>query len=291
MFQRRFPNSTSDFADRKAHGNVPLIDYYLRAFKAAQDADPHHTRLLDYLDLHTYFAANDAMLKPASTSDRQQAVLDSTRVFWDPTYTDPHFLNPDKFLRALAPQMIPRMKDWVANNYPGTKIAITEYNWGAPEHISGAVAESDILGIFGREGLDLGAVWGPPNWNSPLMFAFKIFRNYDDAGAEFGDTSLAAKSADQGKLSIYAGRRTADDTVTVVVINKTFGDLRADLAFDHFKAKEPAKVYQYSGADLTHIRTLPVVTASKPGKKASASVVKDQLFPAMSITMYAIRGK
>ena len=77
----------------------------------------------------------------------------------------------------------------------------------------------------------------------------------------------------------------------MVVINKTFGDLRADLALDHFKAKEPAKVYQYSGADLTHIRTLPVVKASKPGKKASASAVKDQLFPAMSITMYAIRGK
>lgn len=290
MFQRRFP-STSDFADRKAHGNVPLIDYYLRAFKAAQDADPQHTRLLDYLDLHTYFAANDAMLKPAGTSDRQRAVLDSTRVFWDPTYTDPHFLNPDKFMTKLAPQMIPRMKNWVADNYPGTKIAITEYNWGAPEHISGAVAQADILGIFGREGLDLGAVWGPPNWNSPLMFAFKIFRNYDDAGAEFGDTSLDAKSADQGKLAVYAARRTADSTVTVVVINKTFGDLRTDLALDHFKAKEPAKVYQYSGADLTQICVLSPVKASKGDKNSSASVVKDQLFPAMSITMYAIRER
>ena len=291
MFQRRFPNSTTDFADRKAHGNVPLIDYYLRAFKAAQDADPQHTRLLDYLDLHTYFAAGDAMLKPAGTSVQQRAVLDSTRVFWDPTYTDPHFLNPDKFMTALAPQMIPRMKNWVAANYPGTKTAITEYNWGGPEHISGAVAQADILGIFGREGLDLGAVWGPPNWNSPLMFAFKIFRNYDDAGAEFGDTSLAATSTDQGKLAVYAARRTADDTVTVVVINKTFGDRRTDLALDHFKAKEPAKVYRYSGADLTQIRALPVVKASKPGRNSSASVVKDQLFPAMSITMYTIHGK
>jgi len=272
--------------DRRAHGNLPFIDYYLRAFKTAQDADPRHTRLLDYLDLHTYFAAGDAMLKPAGTSLQQRAVIDSTRVFWDPTYTDPIFRNPDNFMTPLAPQMIPRMKDWVAANYPGTKIAITEYNWGAPEHISGAVAQADILGIFGREGLDLGALWGPPNLDSPLMFAFKIFRNYDDAGAGFGDLSLAAKSADQGRLAIYAARRTADQTITVLVINKTFGDLRADLELDHFRAGKTAKVYRYSGSDLTRIQALPVATASGPDKKAT--IVKDQLFPAMSITLYAI---
>jgi hypothetical protein len=290
FFQGHLPDPASIFIDRKAHGNVPLIDYYLRAFKAAQDADPHHTRFLDYLDLHTYFAANDAMLKPASTSDQQRAVIDSTRVFWDPAYTDPILRDPNKPTQPLAPQMIPRMKNWVAANYPGTKIAISEYNWGAPEHISGAVAQADILGIFGREGLDLGALWGPPNLNQPLMFAFKIFRNYDDAGAEFGDTSLAATSADQGKLAVYAARRTADHTITVVVINKTFGDLRADLPLDHFKAKGSAKVYRYSSLDLAHIRTLPAVKASSPGEKVEKSVVKDQLFPAMSITMYAIPG-
>ena len=97
--------------------------------------------------------------------------------------------------------------------------------------------------------------------------------------------------ADQSKLAIYAAWRTADHTVTVLVINKTFGDMRADLPLEHFKAKGPAKVYQYSGADLTRIRALPAVTASSCGRKDRASVVKDQLFPAMSITMYAIRGK
>jgi hypothetical protein len=278
-------------ADRKAHGNVPLIEYYLRAFKAAQDADPQHTRLLDYLDLHTYFAASDAMLKPAGTSVQQKAVLNSTRVFWDATYTDMRLQNPDNLMKPLAPQMIPRMKKWVQDNYPGTKIAITEYNWGAPEHISGAVAQADILGIFGREGLDLGAVWGPPDLNSPLQFAFKIFRNYDGAGGEFGNTSLAASSADQGKLSVYAARRTADRAVTVVVINKTFGDLRADLTFDQFRAKGPANVYRYSGADLTQIRAVPQVKALKTSGKAKAAVLKDQLFPAMSITLYAVASK
>jgi len=290
-FQEHWPNIPGLPPDRLAHGNVPLMDYYLRFFKAAQDADPQHTRFLDYLDLHTYFATEGAMLKPAGTSVQQRAVIDSTRVLWDPTYTDPRFHNPDDYAELLAPQMIRRMKSWVAADYPGTKTAITEYNWGAPEHISGAVAQADILGIFGREGLDLGALWGPPDLNQPLMFAFKMFRNYDDHCAGFGDESLQAASADQGKLSIYAARRVTDRAVTVVVINKTFGDLQADLQIEHFKAKGKASVYRYSGADLAAIQALPAAKASRSDAKKKASVVKDQVFPAMSITLYAISGK
>jgi hypothetical protein len=290
-FEEHWPNITGLPPDRMAHGNVPLIDYYLRTFKAGQEADPQHTRFLDYLDLHTYFAAHDAGLKPAGTSIEQRAVIDSTRVFWDPTYTDPRFRNPDNYAEPLAPQMIPRMKKWVADNYPGTKTAITEYNWGAPEHISGAVAQADILGIFGREGLDMGALWGPPDLNQPLMFAFKMFRNYDDNGAGFGDASLQAVSADQGRLSIYAAQRASDKAVTVVVVNKTFGDLRSDLQIEHFKAKGKANVYRYSGADLSAIDALPNVKASKPGGKDKASGFKGQLFPAMSITLYAIQER
>jgi hypothetical protein len=286
-----WPNLPGPPPDRLAHGNVPLMDYYLRAFKAAQDADPHHTRFLDYLDVHTYFATEGAMLKPAGTSVRQREVINSTRVFWDPKYTAPNFIDPDGSGKPAAPEMILRMKRWVAADYPATKTAITEYNWGAPEHISGAVAQADILGIFGREGLDLGALWGPPDLNQPLMFAFKIFRNYDDHGAEFGNASLQAASADQGKLSIYAARRTADHAVTVMVINKTFGDLRTDLRIDHFKAKGQARVYRYSGADLGVIEALPAVKASKPGKKDRAIEIGGQLFPAMSITLYEIHEK
>ena len=57
--------------------------------------------------------------------------------------------------------LIPRMKGWVASYYPGTKIGITEYNWGAEGYINGATAQADILGIFGREGLDLATRWTP----------------------------------------------------------------------------------------------------------------------------------
>jgi len=35
--------------------------------------------------------------------------------------------------------------------------------------------------------------------------------------------ALASTSANQGQLSVYGALRTSDQSVTVVVINKTFG--------------------------------------------------------------------
>jgi hypothetical protein len=279
--------------DRLAHNNIPLLEYYLQQFKAAQDADPSHTRFLDYLDLHTYFVANNAGFQPAGTTGQQQATINSTRVFWDDTYTDPNYTDPDDTSRTakpLAPMIIRRMKTWVANDYPGTKTAITEYNWGAQEHISGAVAQADILGIFGREGLDLATLWGPPDpiKQKPGLMAFKMFRNYDGANGEFGNVSVSATSADQGKLSVYAALRTADNVLTIMVINKTFGDLKADLPIANFVASGPAKVYRYSNADLTAIQQLADMTVPQPPAGSTTSTVQGVTFPAMSITLFVV---
>lgn len=274
--------------DRNAHGGVPLLEYYLQQFKAAQEADPNQTRFLDYLDLHTYFVANNAGFNPAGTADQQQAVINSTRVFWDSTYNDPNLADPDT--PGKAPMVIRRMQDMIARNYPGTKTAITEYNWGGQEHISGAVAQADILGIFGREGLDVGTLWGvpDPSTQKPGIMAFRIFRNYDGANGEFGDMGLTATSADQGKLSVYAAMRTKDGVLTVVVINKTFGDLKADLPLANFTAGGAAKVYQYSSADLNNIKQLSDITVPQPPSGSTTSTIQGVTFPAMSITVIAV---
>ena len=80
----------------------------------------------------------------------------STRSLWDPNYVDETWIN-DKV------QLIPRLQNWVNTYYPGTPIGITEYNWGAENHINGATTQADIFGIFGREGLDMAARWTTPD--------------------------------------------------------------------------------------------------------------------------------
>jgi hypothetical protein len=273
--------------DRLAHGDVPLIPYYLRAFKKYQD--DHGTRLLDYLDLHVYMAAKGAEFHPAGDTMLQKARLDSTRAFWDPTYLGADTPDPEvreKGAKIIAPQMIPRMQQWIAKEYPGTKTAITEYAYGGQEHINGAITQADVLGIFGREGLDLATLWGAPDPKKnemPGIVAFQIYRNYDGTGAKFGETSLGATSGDQGKLAVYAAKRTNDGAVTVLVLNKTYGELRSSVALKNADVGKAAKVYRYSGANLQAI--LPVADAVVAGGKIEAA------FPAQSMTLFVVEGK
>jgi hypothetical protein len=292
----------SNPTDREAHGGVPLLEYYLQQFAQYQAA--HNVRLLDYLDLHGYFGAtwngNQVGLTTAGDTGEQQARLNSTRAMWDPTYTDPNFVQPNYMTDAnyttsctvplQAPELIRLMRGWVAKDYPGTKTAISEYNWGGQESINGALTQADLLGIFGREGLDLATLWGPPDPTTqfPGLAAYLIYRNYDGAHAEFGDTALASTTGNQSKLAIYAAERSSDQAVTVVVINKTYGTLTSSLAVANLNASGQGQVFQYSAANLQAIVPLAAVTVTPPASGSSTSTIASYSFPAYSITLFVI---
>jgi hypothetical protein len=182
------------------------------------------------------------------------------------------------------------MQTWIKKDYPGTKTAITEYNWGGQESINGALAQADILGIFGSYGLDVGTLWGAPNPTTqvPGLKAFQIFRNYDGNNSTFGNQALASTSANQGQVSVYGALRTSDNSYTIVVLNKTFGDLTSTVSLAHHTAtaNETAKVYLYSGANLSSIvaQTSIAVTASASGIASTITTT----FPAQSITLFIV---
>ena len=289
----------SNPTDRMAHNGTPFIEYYLKQFAAAEKT--YGVRLLDYVDLHTYFAAQyngaGVGLTTAGDTGMQQARLNSTRALWDPTYTDPNFAQPNYTTDAnytascntpaQAPQLIPMMKTWVANDYPGTKTAIDEYNWGGMESINGAVAQADILGIFGAYGLDVGTMWptSDPSGQIPGMMSFAMYRNYDGNKSTFGDQSLSATSANQGQLAVYAALRSSDNAVTIMVINKTYGDLTEAVSLANVKPSGAAKAYLYSNANLAAIVPQPDISLPAP---SAGSTTLSTTFPAQSILLIVI---
>jgi len=255
--------------DRRAHGDVPFLEWYLKQFAAAERKGGR--RLLDFLDIHGYIAPDDVQFKPAGNTANQVLRLESVRAFWDSTYFDTTVND--------TPYLVPRMRDWVARNYPRTMTAITEYNLGALDHVNGALAQADLLGVFGREGLDMAAIWAPPGAGTPGFYAYKIFRNYDDAGSGFGDVSVSARSEDQSKLSVYAAERSSDHALTVLVVNKSFGDLSSTIALSGFRGASTAAAYRFS-ADTSGIARLP----DQPVGDRSLSAT----FPASSLTLFVL---
>src|SRR5579859_3619670 len=257
--------------DYSSHGNQYFVDWYLQQMKAYEQL--HGLRLLDYLDLHNYPQANGVALGGAGSAANQALRLRSTRSLWDPTYLDESWIND-------TVDLIPRMKAWVAADYPGTRLSLSEYNWGALDSINGAVAEADVLGIFGREGLDLAALWAPPSFSQPGAFAFRMYRNYDGAHHRFGDLAVQAASADQEQLSVYAARR-GDFALTVMVINKSLTQsFTSRLSLAGFSPAPLASVYRYSAADLSHIIRQPDQPVTLGGFTAS--------FPPQSITLFVM---
>lgn len=263
-----------DPKDRNAHGGTPLAAWYLAQMRVYEQQ--HGQRLLDYFDLHYYPAADKVALQPAGDAANQALRLRSTRSLWDATYQDESYI-------AEPVRLIPRMRDWVDRNYPGTKLSLSEYNFGALDDMNGALAQADILGIFGREQLDLAALWAPPATDAPGAFAFRMYRNYDGNGSAFGEMSIKAESTDQARLAIYAARR-ADGALTVMVINKTEQPLTSRAALRGFKttgASPAAQVYRYSAANLIEI--------THEADQALAADSFTTTYPPASITLLIIR--
>ncbi|MCL4862493.1 MAG: NHL repeat-containing protein [Caldilineaceae bacterium] len=276
--------------DRNSHGGTPFLEWYLQQMHAYEQTQG--VRLLDYLTVN-FYPQNGVSQTLAGDAAKQALRLRSTRALWDPAYVDESWIaqaGPDGGIVRL----IPRLRAWVDAHYPGTKLALTEYNWGGLEHINGALTQADILGIFGREGLDVAALWNYPVRRNndgmdiyydifetlPGAYAFRVYRNYDGQGAKFGETSVHAASSDQGKLSIYAAQRSSDHALTIVVVNKTSGPLTANLTIANLTAAGAAQVYRYSAANLDAIERL----ADQPVSSASSTAT----YPANSITLLVI---
>lgn len=266
-------------SDYATHGDLPLVPWYLGQMQAYEQGQGR--RLLDYLDLHYYPQAEDVALSPAGDAATQALRLGSTRALWDPTYIDESWIS-DTEEGGVRVQLIPRMRDWVDTWYPGTKIALTEYNWGGLESLNGALAQAEVLGIFGREGLDLASLWDPPTATEPGAFAFRLYRNYDGSGQGFGDISVQAISTNPGQLSIFAAERSQDLALTVLVINKTPTQLVSPLTLSGWPLPATASVYRYSADDLAALIRLPDWQIAANGAEVP--------FPGHSITLLVLPG-
>ncbi|MCW3053859.1 MAG: hypothetical protein JWN14_3029, partial [Chthonomonadales bacterium] len=197
-------------ADCTKHGGEAFILWYLKQIQAHDQRA--HMRTLDVLDVH-YYPQGQSLFGDNVDRDTQVRRLRSTRSLWDPEYIDESWIDePVRF--------IPRLKEWIAAGYPGTKLGITEWNFGGENDMNGALAIADVLGIFGREDVYLANHWASPTLNSPAYYAFRLYRNADDHGHGFGDTACRAVSANSDQVSCFAATDAQTGDLTLMLINK-----------------------------------------------------------------------
>jgi hypothetical protein len=245
--------------DAGANGN--FLDWYLDQLRAADAVNGG--RLVDHLDLHWYPEARGGGVRitgPEATPAVAAARVQAPRSLWDPTYVEDSWITTDYGYGPI--RLLPRTRDRITARYPGTGIALTEWNYGGGGDISGAVASADVLGIFGREGVSLASMW-PLNGDERFTYAaFEAFRNYDGAGSGFGDTSMEATTTDVGTASIYASHDAVNpDRVVLVAINKSTSTRTAGIGLTHPSRFTVADVWTVTAAGGPDPVAAPAITA------------------------------
>lgn len=212
-------------------GNNWFADNYIAGMATAKAA--YGKPVVDVYDFHWYSEACASSCMPdgstrvinltgSTLTDTQvQAIVQSPRSLWDPTFVENSWIT-QSVTGSQPIQILTNLQTKINASNPGMKMAITEYENGGFNHIAGTIAQADNLGIFGSQGLFAASFWPPSGTYSYTMGGFLAYRDFDGAGANYGDTSLQSTSSDVASIVVYASTDTTTPGRSVLVaINRS----------------------------------------------------------------------
>ena len=260
----------TEWEEIKAANNYHwYLDCYLDQMKKA--SEECGTRLLDVLDIHYY---------SESARNGIEDRLQSVRTLYEEGFVENSWIG--KWCMENVP-ILPTVKASIDKYYPGTKLAISEYNFGGGDNASGTIAQAEALGCYADQGVYFASLWG----GEPFIVAgINLYTNYDGKGGSFGDTLIPAATEDVSKSSAYASVDADDDSqVTVMVTNKDQNDnenavIELKNAEKEYKS---AAVYAVYGSD-EQIKLIDII------KDVTENKVKAEL-PAFSAAMVVVSDK
>jgi len=267
-------------------------DKYLAALKTASTS--FGKPLVDVYDFHWYAEEYDSngtrsldLTGTTLTGAQVQLIVQSPRVLWDPSYTDSFNSNPWIYqeLGSTPIQLLVRLQNKIAAENPGMKIAITEYESGGWNHIAGTIAQADNLGIFGMQGLFAANFWPPGGTYSYVLAGFRAFRDFDGAGANFGDTSVQAASSNVQNVVVYASTdSTKAGRAVFVAINRSTSTQTT--AINGLPLSGTAHLYQMTAATAqgqNPVAPMAVGTMAVSGTSMTVTL------PALSVTTIEVQ--
>jgi len=255
-----------------------FLDVYLDGMHDAEKTQGK--RILDVLDIHWYPEARGDGVRITDETDKPGALaarIQAPRSLWDSTYVEDSWIASSLGKKPIA--LIPGIEAQIDRYYPGTRFSISEYSYGGSKVISGAIAQADALGIFGRCGLFAAANWGLSTKDTAILAGMKAFVNYDGQGAHFGDQGLAVMGGRPETSSVYAALDSKKPRrLTIVAINKTEGPMPMTFSIRGFEGAS-ARAFTVNPGTLPQLKpTQAEVDGSKVHYRA----------PGLSVTVLEV---
>ncbi len=285
-------DSSNEWETIKAENNYHwYLDCYLDQMKQA--SDEAGVRLLDVLDIHYYTEATGECRVsncPDNTHvECAKARMQSVRSLYEEGYIENSWIG--QWGKENLP-ILPTVQASIDKYYPGTKLAITEYNFGG-ENLSGTIAQAEALGCYADAGVYMASIW---SGNAYQFAGINLYTNYDGKGGSFGNMLVPTTTDDVSLASAYSAIQDGDQgTVTAMITNKDMENeenavitlANADTTY------EAAAVYAVYG-DSTDIRLIDivenvegnVVNVTLPAYSAAMVVITDDASDFADLELY-----
>jgi len=272
-----------DWNNDLKNSNSWFIDYYLK--RNNEESVASGRRLIDVLDFHYYpgETGDNSIIKRGivSTEKDKRARMQAPRRLWDPEYTWNDWIQ--QYYSSFMP-VVTRMLSSISQFDSKMKLAISEFQFGGYDDISGTITLADVLGIYGRYGVYAANHWGTPGPSGFL--AYDLYCNYDGQKSTFGSTGVKAtmsKKIDKYESSIYASLKDKNtNELHLIVMNKNM----SKPINGKFSINEPNHSY-------TTAQIYAVEGEGKQIVKKEDVVVKDNKFeyklPLMSVAHIVLR--
>ena len=262
--------------DRYRHDGS-FLAAYLDAFRMASER--HGKRLLDALDVHWYPFSEKGNLFRTEDPALAGPLLDAPRSLTEPGFRESSWVSqalPVSDEGGLALPLLPSLERLTRAHFPGTRIAVTEYNYGGAGQLASGLALADALARFARPEMLLTAHWGSlAGW---LGTAFRLYRDYDGKGGRLPDNALPVEISRPDSLTIRAG--TEAQRLHLVLINRAAEAKAVEITLD--RPLQASQLARY-GFDAGH----PAVSAMGPIEAVSGGTIRLTL-PARSARHYVV---
>jgi hypothetical protein len=184
------------------------IEYFIK--RIGEEQTTSGIRLLDVVDLHTYLDASTVA-----------QLLQVHRVFYDKTFDYPGAngvrLTPSNGWDGTITKeyIFARINDWLTQYLGashGVTLGSTESGWGSGfNQMPLALNYASTLGVFANEGVELYTPWF---WSPSYWEVVHLFSRYGK------NISVKSTSSDDNNVSAYSTTNAANDSLTVVLVNR-----------------------------------------------------------------------
>lgn len=253
-------------AFQKEGGYDWFVSGYLDQMKRA--SDQAGVRLLDAFDVHWYTE------DPKERTWTGEEASWAARTLHDADYVEDTWVG--KHFGRFLP-LLPKIQASIAQWYPGTRIAVSEYDWPQTDTVHGGLNQVDALGAFGRHNVYF-AAYHHRTWEKPDRYvgsAFSLLRNYDGAGGAFGDVALPVTLAGDHDVAVYAALDAENTRLHVVLANRSEHDVPAVFTLPRGTAVTAAEAWFFDGDN-------PAVRKGEAPRTAAGQI--EAGLPALSAT-------